>query len=442
MGLRKVIGISVVALLLMQPCAVWAGADSSGQALSKEIDELERRLDILSAELRKLREAQVLPEQTELTSHHGLGPAASKVYDSPGGVSIGGYGEFSYKNETDGGNDDQFDFTRMVLYFGYKFNDWVIFNSEIEFEHASTEANDQDGSVSVEFAHLDLLLHKNANLRAGLMLVPMGFINELHEPPFFHGNDRPAVERQIIPTTWRANGVGVFGEIVPGLSYRTYLVSSLRAARFSSANFRSGRQDGNREKADDFSWIGRLDYSPSPGLDFTVSAYLGDQGQGDKISFTDSASGLQVLRSVDAFLQIYEAHVQWRYHGLELRGLGVVTDLENARELSENAASVGKGPIAKRSYGWYAELAYDVMPLLKPASDQYLAPWLRYSRYDTQERVPAGFTPDAAADREDVEFGLTYKPVSRVVIKLDYRIRDAKGASRPDTLRLGAGFVF
>jgi hypothetical protein len=64
---------------------------------------------------------------------------------------------------------------------GYKFSDKALFNSEIEFEHASTGKR---GSVSVEFAHLDFLLHPAANVRAGMVLVPMGFLNELHEPPW------------------------------------------------------------------------------------------------------------------------------------------------------------------------------------------------------------------------------------------------------------------
>ena len=68
-----------------------------------------------------------------------------------------------------------------VLYFGYKFNDRFLFNSEIEFEHGSTE---DDGEVSVEFAYLDYLWRKPLNVRAGLLLLPLGFVNELHEPSY------------------------------------------------------------------------------------------------------------------------------------------------------------------------------------------------------------------------------------------------------------------
>jgi hypothetical protein len=97
------------------------------------------------------------------------------------------------------------------------------------------------------------------------MLVPMGFINELHEPPFYHGNRRPPVETQILPSTWRANGAGIFGELLPGLEYRTYGITSLNAKGFRADGIRGGRQSGNREFADDWSWVARLDYTPLPG---------------------------------------------------------------------------------------------------------------------------------------------------------------------------------
>ena len=107
------------------------------------------------------------------------------------------------------------DAQRVILYAGYKFTENIIFNSEIEFEHGSTSANldGQSGSVSVEFAYLDFLIKDYVNIRGGLLLVPFGIINEIHEPTTFYGVFRPSVERQIIPTTWRENGLGLLGDI-------------------------------------------------------------------------------------------------------------------------------------------------------------------------------------------------------------------------------------
>jgi opacity protein-like surface antigen len=408
-----------------------AAGGATASTLEAEVDELERKLDIVTEELRKLKEEAAIPESKALESKYGLGPAASKVYSRDRGISLGGYGEYNYK-ESLGDGDDTYDFVRLVLYAGYKFNDRIIFNSEIEFEHGSTGENDENGEVSVEQAYLDFLITDWANLRGGLVLVPIGFINELHEPPFYHGNQRPSVERQIIPTTWRANGVGVFGNIGETISYRTYVVTSLRAERFSSANIRDGRQDGNQEKANDFSWVGRVDYTPVLGLDLGASIYLGNQGQGDELAIGATTE------EVDAFMQLYEGHVQWHYRGLEFRALGAYIKLDDTEELSINAGE----PIGSDMWGAYGELAYDVMPWFLSDTEQYLAPWVRYSRYNTQEDVPSGFVPDGANDREDFEVGLSYKPIPQVVIKTEYRYLDAKDGNPPDEYRLGAGFVF
>jgi len=187
-----------------EPVINRAPADASVEA---QIGELERRIQILTEEVRRLREARTLPtesidDEQRLEAMYGHGPAASQIYmQTDRGLSLGGYGEFNFKKEVSdkNGNDDVFDFVRLVAYLGYKFNDRILFNSEVEVEHASTSSD--DGEVALEFGHLDFLLTPAANLRAGLLLVPVGILNEVHEPPFFHGNDRPAVERQVIPAS-------------------------------------------------------------------------------------------------------------------------------------------------------------------------------------------------------------------------------------------------
>lgn len=392
-----------------------------------KVDEVERRQGILTEELRRLRDALVLPENQELKSAYGLGPAASKVYGVQRGLSIGGYGEANFKGIVSdrGGDNDVFDMLRFVLYFGYKFNDWIVLNSELEFEHAAT---DDGGEVAVEFATIDFLLHPMANARAGLVLLPIGFVNEMHEPPFYHGNVRPPVEQRILPSTWNANGIGFFGELLPGLEYRTYGVTSLNAEEFESSGIREGRQHGANERADDWSWVGRVDYTFLPGSLVGGSAFVGDQGQHQKYAGERR----------DVFMQLYEAHVQARVAGVEFRALGAVTLLDDARSLS-----IEKGEtVADTMYGWYAEVAYDVLPLLLPDTTQYLAPWVRYSRLDTQSSVPDGLPADQSQDQQFIEVGLSYKPIHQVVLKLDYRNQDADRGNIPDEIRVGAGYVF
>jgi hypothetical protein len=178
----------------------------------------------------------------------GFGPAASKVYKVRQGVSLGGYGEVLYENfasetqsDVPSGLTDQIDALRAIVYVGYKFSDKILFNSEVEFEHGSTE---EGGSVSVEFAYLDYRLSPQVGVRAGLLLPPMGFLNEIHEPPAFLGALRPVTEQLIIPSTWRENGIGVFGG-TESFNYRAYLINGLDATGFTAEEgLREGRQNG------------------------------------------------------------------------------------------------------------------------------------------------------------------------------------------------------
>ncbi len=429
---------------VQKPAATPAADGAEAAAEPARVEEVERKQGVITEEVRKIKEALVLPETKELKSEYGLGPAASKVYGVTKGFSIGSYGEFNYKNAvSDRGTSarDEFDMLRLVLYTGYKFNDRILFNSEIEFEHGSTGRN---GSVSVEFANLDFMLHPMLNARAGLVLVPMGFLNEIHEPPFFHGNVRPEVENAILPSTWRAGGAGFFGELLPGLEYRTYAITGLDARGFRSSGIRGGRQSGSFERAEDFAWVGRLDYSPLEMLTIGGSAYVGNSGQDQQ--FGNSTDG---FTKPDVFTQIYEVHAQLRTHGFESRLLGAWSDIDDANELSLDStinphvtdATKKDQPVAAQQFGWYGEVAYDVLPLLLD-TDQYLAPWFRYSRIDTQDDVPFGFDADLSRDRDVYEVGISYKPIPEVIFKLDYRNQDPKQGELPDEVRLGAGFVY
>ena len=399
-----------------------------------KVQELERKTGVLTEEVEKLRTQMVIPEEPKYKSMYGLGPAASKVYQVSKGISIGGYGEGFYQNRVEDPKDegDNADFLRLVLYTGYKFTDKILFNSEIEFEHATTgEGAEEKGEVSVEFANLDFLLQPMVNVRAGLVLLPVGFINEIHEPPFFHGNNRPEVERRIIPSTWREIGVGLFGELLPGLQYRIYAVNGLDARGFDSESaIREGRQNGSQVKAEDLAFTGRLDYSPifAPGLLIGASAYLGNSGQDQTFNG----------QKADVFTQLYEGHVQWRYRGLELRALGAWGHIDDAELVSAEKGTV----IGEAFYGWYAEAAYDVMPLLWSGTTQYLAPFFRYEQLDTVAEAPTGFADDPARDREIFQGGLSYKPIPNVVIKADYRNFEAKAGDRADEFNLGLGFIF
>jgi len=406
---------------------------STSPSTPNDVKKLERKTDVLSEEVEKLRTNLSIPEEAKYKSAYGLGPAASKVYAAGKGLSIGGYGEGSYQTKVGdkGDSKDTADMERMVIYAGYKFTDKILFNSEIEFEHGSTgEGSEEKGEVSVEFASLDFFIDPRANARAGLVLMPMGFINRIHEPLFYFGNQRPMVEQRIIPSTWREMGVGLFGAITPNLTYTAYVVNGLDAKGFTSDGIREGRGGGSNAKAENFGYVARVDYDPDmiPGLSVGGSAYVGNSGQ----------SQLFAGKQADVFTQLYEAHMQWKYRGLEFRTLGSWGHINDAALVSASAGEV----IGSQNFGWYAEAGYDVLPLLLPDTTHYLAPFFRYEKLDTVAKAAAGWSDDLTKDWQIYQVGLQYKPIPNVVIKADYRNFVAKQGPLADDFNLGFGFIF
>lgn len=417
-----------ISLALGAQAAVAAEANQAPKVQQGNPD-LERKIDVLTEEVEKLKSSMTLPEKTEMKSVYGLGPAASKVYGVSRGLSIGGYGEGYYQNlvSDKGTGANKADFLRLVTYIGYKFTDKLIFNSEIEFEHGSTG---KGGEVSVEFAYLDYLFNPAFNVRAGMVLVPMGLINEYHEPVFFNSVLRPQVEQTVIPTTWSEIGAGAFGELAPGLTYKAYVLNGMNASGFSADGIRSGRQNGAQARAEDLAFVARLDYTPTLGLTVGGSVYTGNSGQNQVIAG----------QRPDARLNLYELHGVWQYRGLELKALGAVGNIGDANVLSTGKAV--NAAVPERFYGWYTEAGYDVLPLLKKDSTQSLIPFVRYERYNTQDEVPAGFTPNRAKDIELWVAGVNYKPHPQVAIKADYRNFEPQAGTKADEVNLGVAFVF
>lgn len=395
------------------------------QDLQRRVAELERKVETLDQELERSVLGDLIPAVGE--SKYGLGPAASKIYAKEQGLSLGGYGEFLYQQRS--GNPDRFDALRAVTYIGYKFDDRFLFNSEIEIEHGSTSASsgttDGQGSVSLEFGYIDYLHQDEINARGGLLLVPMGFVNELHEPTSFLPATRPQTETRILPTTWRALGAGMFGDVGP-FAYRAYLVTSLDGEEFTSSGLREGRQKGNRAAADDFAGVVRVDYVDTPGLIVGGSAYYGMTGQ-DNI-------GKNGARIPDMGLTILEGHAAYETGPWQIRGLVAVAFVDDAGAFNSAAAQ----SLAETLLGYYVEGGYDVFAALLPELEQSLIPFVRYEHIDTQWSMPSGFVPDPTEEDDIVTLGLGYKPIDQIVIKADFEIRD----TGDDQFNLLLGYVF
>jgi hypothetical protein len=409
-----------------------AGADSA------QLEEVRRQLDAITRELETLRFGEGITASAD-TIGWGLGPAASKVYRVGEGVSIGGYGEFLYVNPAstrqDGSSSDaraSIDALRGVVYVGYKFSDSFLFNSEIELEHASTA---EDGSVSLEFAYLDWRfrgLRGSTGLRGGLLLHPMGFINEIHEPPTYLGSLRPETERRIIPTTWRELGLGLFGA-AGEFDWRVYGVTGLDGAGFDDSGLRGGRQKGSKAVAEDFAAVGRVDWLGVPGLVIGVSGYYGGSGQG-------LADPLEPGETIRAATFIAEGHVGYRARGFDLRGLFALSTVGDVASLNAVNGFTGGASIGERLVGWYVQGGYDV--LRSASTNVELKPYVRYEAINTQDAVPDGFEADPANDQQLLTVGTQVLPIPNIAAKVDYTVRSNGSDTGVNGLNVSLSYMF
>ena len=248
--------IAIAIAMLMAPPA----NTNPAQDNDERIRVLEQRIDALAAELE--RSQLGAPAAISDGRVFGLGPGGSKVYGAEENkVSIGGYGETLFQFRP--GETDVFDALRTVVYVGYKFTEQWILNTEIEFEHGTTSTTSgttsSGGSASAEFAYIDYLYTPNHAARIGLVLVPVGLVNEQHEPVNFLAARRSRTENNIIPTTWRELGIGVAGD-TGDWAYRAYVLNGLNGVDFDDGGLRGGRQSGNRAAAEDLAFVARVDY--------------------------------------------------------------------------------------------------------------------------------------------------------------------------------------
>jgi hypothetical protein len=347
-------------------------------------------------------------------------------------TAVGGYGEIHYTNPSGRNTPAEVNVRRFIVYLAHTFSDRISFRSELEVEDAKIEGGDPGGEVALEQAYLDYRFSDRMSFRAGLLLPPVGIINELHEPPTFNGVDRPAFDHDVVPTTWREIGVGVAGTLPgsAGLSYRLYLLNGLRAEGFSAdEGIRGGRQEGREATFANPSLTGRLEWA-RPGLRAGASFWYGGTTGGDTLLGTGTFAMPITLLSAD---------VRYDVGGLALRGVLATISVNDAADINARYGN----DVGSRISGGYVEAAYDLLRFRSVSATQKLNAFVRHERFDTQAAVQAGSIRDPANARRITTFGLAYKPTWNTVFKGDYEIRRTEAATaQGEVLRLGVGYQF
>ncbi|MFT3766060.1 MAG: hypothetical protein QM820_11170 [Minicystis sp.] len=357
--------------------------------------------------------------------------------ESRGRTSIGGYGELQVvglQSGKDAPHQWTADVRRLVIFVAHSFTDTIRAYTELEVEHAR-QAEIEQAIVEWSFAG------RYAGLRAGLLLLPVGMINEVHEPPIFNGVVRPRVETVVIPSTWRELGVGFFGNPTEQLRYQVYAVTGLDPLLIDGSGFASARGNGMAAKAKAWAAVARVEYEPVIGLVFGASGYASDMGKNGNFYLRDRSSV-----NVSAPLLGYSIDARFRRAGLEWKALFTEWHLPEAGALMHTFNDSGKPiydaakPAPTRIRGAYVEAGYDV---LHPFGlSHQVVPFARIEYYNTQSAVPDGYKANPVYSIREYTFGASYKPIREVVFKADYQIRNRQAGPDETQANFGVGFMY
>lgn len=345
-------------------------------------------------------------------------------------VTVGAYAETTY-NQPEGDNGE-LDVQRMVLLFGYKFNDKTQFVTEVELEHVE--------EVFVEQAFVNYSVGDNISLRGGLMLVPMGIVNEYHEPTTFNGTERPAVDNAIVPTTWRELGVGVNGRFPDAsVSYQAYIFNGFKSTVSDgedgvsgflkgSNGLRGGRQKGIKSTVDSPTFSTKVEYYGFPGLRLGLSGYFGDTQAADDVEEIDGANIGIAMVGFDA---------RYAFRKITARGQFIYASLSD----TEAYNNLTGRDLGSALMGYYGEVAYNLLPL---TAKQRLFAFARYENYDTHASTSGTLERNDAFNRTDLTTGLSYHIAPGVVVKGDYQFRDnnVENGDVANRLNFGIGVWF
>jgi len=357
----------VLLLLLMMPQLLWAAVDE------ERIERLEAQLEVLA----------------DMLDEVGAAGAEQKTH-------FGAYGELHYQANKEA--DNKIDFHRWVLFMSHEFNEQIRVFSELEVEHAMV-GESQVGALELEQAYISVTPKSGTEVKLGLFLLPIGIINETHEPPRFYGVERNPVEKSIIPATWWESGAMLSQQFANGLSYDVALHSGLNVG--DAVVLRKGRQRSAKANGNAWAVTGRLNYSGISGLFLSVAL----QHQSDLNQSADDSIGAA---------QLYETHLIWQVGGLTSKVLYAGWNIDGSRPAALNK---------DRQQGGYVELAYQVNPQ-----------WGVFARQNQWQVVQD-------VDKQQLDLGVNWWLHEDVVLKMDYQ-RGNENNSDLEAMNIGLGYQF
>ncbi len=378
----------------------------------------------------------VLAQQDSL---YNLQNSAAKLMNTDSRLTIGGYAQLDYNQpvNADFRSNGELDVHRLVMLFGYKFSDKTQFITEVEYEHVK--------EVYVEQAFVSHRFNRALELRGGLMLVPMGIVNEYHEPPTFNGVERPTIDGRISPTTWREMGIGLTGYLTrASIRYQAYIFNGFNgydgAAKLNGKNgFRSGRQKGAESYMSSPTFGGKVEYYGILGLNVGLSGYFGKtQSTLYNGIAKDDQAALATADSSVVGINMIGIDARYNKMGFVVRGQFYVNNVTNTDQYNAFTGS----DLGSKLYGYYVEAGYNVLQGNKDVQTE-LIPFIRYEELDTQAKISSEQLKNSENHQKIVTFGLTCKLNKGVAFKADYQSFNKEGVDKNSgQVNLGIGVWF
>lgn len=453
-ALGLTLALAALPAMAKQPSA--AASAASQAELARKLEQLAAELAQVKAQLAQVQnqqaqaQAQAQPVQqaqasAQVSGQGGWNAVGATAAPASGPVAVAaaapaaegpstvltGYGEINYNRPTKQSRDTQLDLRRFVIGLQHRINDRTKIVGELEVEHGVTSASDV-GEVAVEQAYVEHQLTPALAARGGLFLMPVGLLNETHEPTAFYGVERNFVETAIIPTTWREAGAQLIANFDNGLTLQGGLSTSFNLTKWDAGS-NEGResplgsihQEGAKAKARSVGLFGAANWRGVPGLLVGASLFSGEA--------THKQAGF-----ADARITLGDVHARWTPGRWDLSALYARGYISNTEQL--NLPLVGGSTLIPKTFdGWYLQGAYK----LWQQGDYAFSPFVRLERFNTARAfadLGPGLTPDAARTEQVATVGANFWLTRSVVIKADYqRFRVNKDANR---VNLGLGWSF
>ena len=383
-------------------------------------------------------------------------------------TTVGGYGELHYDMEGNDG-DGKLDFHRFIVYFKHNFNDKWSLLSEVEIEHnmVGSEAalGYKGGYVAMEQAYLN---YSNGNwgFKGGVVLVPAGITNQYHEPPTFMSVERPEYNKYIIPTTWFDNGFALYGAM-GDFNWNFTMTGDMNGNEISDG-IRDARMKGYGSSTSDWTKTFQVSWTGMEGLkvggsmtmnNAPVSAVAAEDGYWEAI-VAGGCTGYNVDNEThclegpdgtagnedDGTWEAPNNDVSWveptpgsaaSTIGVQLMEINGTYSKNNIYARFEyGQIDYTDNPFSNSSSGHYLDLGYNVADMIGCDGDFYI--WTRMSSYSKDD-------DDHTTDNDISMFGVTYKPLNNVSIKLELGSKDYwdDGVEvSDDIMRMGLGYMF